>query len=129
MLNQNKFQFDKKGRSVMTKETLEKKQNYTIVPAVNITETAKSYIVSLDMPGALKENIKANIENNTLFISADTVENSLHGVSDVAKQYRREFSLANDIEANTVEARYELGVLTVTLNKKEQFLPKQITIK
>jgi len=112
----------------MTNETLEKKSVHTIVPSVNIVEKPKSYIVTLDIPGAVKENIKAHIENNTLLVSADVAEYFQDETTDSVKQYKREFSLANDIDMNTVDAHYELGVLTVTLNKKEQYLPKQITI-
>lgn len=112
----------------MTNGTMEKKPIHSIIPAVNIVETPKSYVVTLDIPGAVKENIKANIENNILFIMADIAAFAQNENAEIVKQYRREFTLANDIDAHAVEATYELGVLTVKLNKKEQFLPKQITI-
>lgn len=112
----------------MMNGTDEKKPVHSIAPAVNIVETPRSYIVTLDMPGAKKERIKANIENNTLFIAADVTDYLMTEDSEGAKQYRREFSLAENIDMNTVDAQYSLGVLTVTLNKKEQYLPKQITI-
>jgi HSP20 family protein len=112
----------------MPNETIEKKLIHTIVPAVNITETPQSYVVTLDIPGAIKENIKANIENNTLLISADVAEYENRENSESVKQYYREFSLASDIDLQTVNAHYELGVLKVILNKKHQYLPKQITV-
>ncbi len=112
----------------MTNEILDKKTVYTIVPAVNVVETPKSYVVTLDIPGATKEKVKANIENNTLVVSADVEELFQSEQNEAAKQYRREFSLANDIDLNSVDAQYALGVLTITLHKKIQYLPKQITI-
>jgi len=128
MQNQNKFPFDKKERTNMSQNILEKKTVHSIIPAVNIVETPTSYVVTLDIPGAAKDRIKANIENNTLFISADVLELSTPEQSDIAKQYRREFSLAQNIDLNTIDAQYDLGVLTITLNKKQQYLPKQITV-
>ena len=113
----------------MTNGTTETKTIQSIIPAVNITETPTSYIVSLDIPGAVKEKIKANIENDTLVITAEIDDHTLTENTESAKQYHREFSLANDIDVHTVDAQYELGVLKVTLNKKQQYLPKQITIK
>lgn len=110
----------------MTKEI--EKTVHTLVPAVDIVETRKSYIVKLDIPGAVKEKIKAQIEENTLLITADLAEFLQNEETETVKQYRREFSLANDVDLSTVDAQYELGVLTVTLNKKQQFLPKEITI-
>ena len=112
----------------MSNGTIETKPVHSIIPSVNITETSASYIVSLDIPGAVKEKIKANIENNTLVISADVADDVQAEKSESVKQYHREFSLANDIDVQMVDAQYELGVLKVTLNKKQQYLPKHITI-
>ena len=112
----------------MTNVTTETKTIQTIIPAVNITETPTAYIVSLDIPGAVKEKIKANIENDTLVVSAEIANTDQTENAESTKQYHREFSLANDIDVHTVNAQYELGVLKVSLNKKQQYLPKQITI-
>jgi HSP20 family protein len=102
---------------------------HTLVPAVDIVETKNSYIVKLDIPGAVKEKVKAQIEENTLTVTAEVAEYfESDGETELMKEYRREFSLANDVDLNTVDAQCELGVLTVTLNKKPQFLPKEITI-
>ncbi|MDD8017465.1 MAG: Hsp20/alpha crystallin family protein [Bacteroidota bacterium] len=111
----------------MTKEV--EKNFQTIIPPVDIIETKNSYIVKLDIPGAGKEHIKAKIEDNILVVSASIVDQIGTGKeSETMKEYQREFSLANDIDTSTVDAKYELGVLTVTLNKKIQFLPKEIVI-
>jgi HSP20 family protein len=112
----------------MMNGTHEQKNIVPVTPAVNIVETPVSFVVTLDIPGAAKELIKANIENNTLAIVADVVDATASAAGAPAKQYRRDFSLANDIEINSVEAQYELGVLTITLKKKQQYVPKQITI-
>jgi len=102
---------------------------HTLIPAVDIREKKSSYIVTLDIPGADKEQIKAQIENNTLIVTAsiETVAGN-EGSAGIIKEYRREFSLANDVDMHTVEAKYDLGVLSITLNKKAQFLPKEISI-
>lgn len=102
---------------------------HTLVPAVDIVETKGSYIVRLDLPGAAKDTIKAQIEESTLFVSASVADYEGEGKgNEPVKEYRREFSLANDVDLNTIGAQYELGVLIITLNKKPQFLPKEITI-
>ena len=102
---------------------------HTVIPAVDIVETSNSYVVTLDLPGAEKNKIKAQIENSTLTVSAPVERHyGEEKENETVREYRREFSLANDVDVNTVNALYDLGVLTVTLNKKQQFLPKQITI-
>lgn len=101
----------------------------TVVPAVDIVETKNSYVVKLDIPGAKKDQIKAQVEQNTLIVTAPVAEYLKdEKATDFAKEYRREFSLANNVDVNTIDAQFELGVLTITLNKKIQFLPKEITI-
>jgi len=104
------------------------KSVHALVPAVDIVETKNSYMVKLDIPGAAKDKIKAQIEENTLLVTADVSDFAQNEATEIAKQYHREFSLANDIDLNSIDAKYDLGVLTVTLNKKQQFLPKEITI-
>jgi HSP20 family protein len=113
----------------MTKEMVEKRSVHSILPAVNIAETPTSYIVTLDVPGAVKENINAHIENAVLIVTADIADTNQLEETKHVRQYHREFSLANNIDVNSVNAQYDLGVLTLTLNKKQQYLPKNITIK
>jgi len=115
-----------KGEITMTNSA--EKNVYALVPAVDIVETKNSYVVKLDIPGAAKDKIKAQIEENSLVVTADIADFTQGENAETAKQYHREFSLANDINLSSIDAKYELGVLTVTLNKKPQFLPKEITI-
>ncbi len=112
----------------MNNGTVDTKQVHSLIPAVNIVETPKAYVVTLDIPGAVKEKISADINNNVLTVTAAVAEYAAADAAETAKQYRREFTLANDIDVSSVDAQYELGVLTITLHKKEQFLPKQIRI-
>ncbi len=104
------------------------KSIHTLIPAVDIVETKGSYIVKLDIPGAAKDKIKAQVEENTLLVTAELSDFMQPENAEVVRQYHREFSLANDIDVQTIDAKYELGVLTIELNKKAQYLPKEITI-
>jgi len=106
----------------------------TLVPSVDIQELPESYVIRLDIPGAEKESIKAQVDERTLTVVATVAayfkENAgLMYDDSVASEYRREFTLAENIDTQSIEAVYELGVLTVTLRKKQQFLPKEISIK
>ncbi len=102
-------------------------------PAVDIQELADSYVVRLDIPGAEKESIAAQIDKSTLTVSAKIQERFKQetGIAydgSLPTEYRREFSIADDVETQAVDAAYELGVLKITLKKKQQFLPKEIKI-
>lgn len=102
-------------------------------PAVDIQELAESYVVRLDIPGADKESISAHVDQSTLTVSARVEEYfkkdaALFYDDSLATEYRREFTLADNVEPQTVEAVYELGVLKITMKKKQQYLPKEINI-
>ena len=102
-------------------------------PAVDIQELADSYVVRLDLPGADKESITARVNQSMLSVTANVPEYfkrdaELMYDSSLPTEYRREFTLADNVDAQTVEALYELGVLKVTLHKKRQFLPREIKI-
>ncbi len=104
-----------------------------IVPPVDIQETAESYILRLDIPGADKKNISAQINDDTLSVSARVdsyfeKDTALFYDNSMPMEYRREFSLANDVDTTAVNALYDLGVLTLTLKKKQQCLPKEIEV-
>ena len=106
----------------------------TLRPAVDIQELADSYIVRLDVPGADKESITARVDNLTLVVTARVPEYFKRDAEllfddSLPTEYRREFSLAENVDTQSVEAVYDLGVLKVTLRKKSQFLPREIKIK
>lgn len=105
-------------------------------PQVNITETNDAYVLQLAAPGRNKEDFKINIEKNLLTISSET---KAEEVKENEKQIRNEFSLQSfkrsftldeKIEAEKIEAKYENGLLTLTLPKKEEVkLVKQVTVQ
>lgn len=105
-----------------------------IAPSADIQELPQSYVVRLDMPGADRTNIKAQIVDGILTVA---VMVDAHFQKDATLllddslpiEYHRKFSLADDVDQQAVDAAYDLGVLTITLNKKQHFLPRAISIQ
>lgn len=104
-------------------------------PAVNIVETEKNFRIELAAPGLNKEDFNIKVEKDTLSISAkketSTVEGEKVKVREFAyTNFQRNFNLPKTVDAEAIEARYENGVLAVTVPKKEEALPKthQITV-
>jgi HSP20 family protein len=109
----------------------------TFTPQVNIKETNDSYVLDLLAPGRTKEDFKINVEKNILTISS---ENKQDEHKENEKQIRKEFSLQSfkrtftldeQIEADKIEAKYQNGLLTLTLPKKEEvkLMAKQISVQ
>lgn len=105
----------------------------TSLPAVNVKETENGFDVEVAAPGLKKEDFKVEIENDLLIISSEKKEK--HEEKDKDGKYtQREFSYQsfkrsfrlpkNAIDADKVQARYEHGVLHLSLPKREEVKPK-----
>lgn len=110
----------------------------TQLPAVNICESEKNYEVDVVAPGFKKEDFKINMEDEVLTISAEQKKES--GEEGDGKQYsRREytyssftrsFQLPQNTQADSINAKYEDGILKIIIPKAEPKTksPKQISI-
>jgi len=105
-------------------------------PKVNIHETKDAYLLDLSAPGLNKEDFKVNAENGLLTISFEKKEESKsEDVKTIKREFSyggftRSFSLDDKIDVESIEAKYENGVLKLTLPKKEEvkITPKAITV-
>lgn len=103
---------------------------------LDVEETDQSYQVKADMPGVKKEDIQVAIEGNQVTIQAQTVESreerqegKLVRRERYAGQQFRSFSLPQEIDDQAADARYEDGVLSLTLPKKTGGTSKTIAVK
>ncbi len=91
------------------------------VPAVNVTENAENYMVSLAVPGVNKNDLKIDVDGNMITISSETeVEKEEKDEKYTRKEYNynsfsRTFTIPEDVRADSIQARYDNGVLNVTL--------------
>ncbi len=90
----------------------------------DIRETEKEYVVDAELPGVEKENIKLDLRDDVLTISVehnqeinDERENYIRKERRVGK-FSRSFHVEN-VKNEAVTAKYNNGVLTVTLPKEE----------
>jgi len=92
---------------------------------VNIQETDKSFDLSVVAPGVKKEDIKINIDKNVLTISYEHKEEMKEQTSKTLRtefrqrSFKRSFTLNEKIETAGINARYNDGILHVSLPKKE----------
>lgn len=102
---------------------------------VDVTETDQAYEVKADMPGLKKEDIQVAIQGNVVSISATTQQEQeqTRGGLVYSERYSgtqyRSFSLPQEVDDAKTEAKYEDGVLRLTLPKKAGTAKKQITIQ
>lgn len=102
-------------------------------PLTDIVEAEKSLLVTMDMPGVQKENVKIKLENNTLEVEGHIDFSLYQSMNPVYTEYSvghytRKFSLSNSIDSENIEANLANGVLTLTLPKSPEMQPKQIPV-
>ena len=108
------------------------------VPAVNITEHKNEYLVSLAAPGLKKDDFKIDVDGNMLTISSEKEENKEEKDKKFTRKeysyssFSRCFTLPEEINQAKIEAKYEDGVLKISLPRKEGVnkpAAKQIVVK
>lgn len=105
-------------------------------PSCDINETKDHYLVSFDMPGVKKEDIKIEVQGNQLVISGER-QREVRGQDGEATlrhervygKFERTFTLPNSINADKIEAHYENGVLNVALPKAESAKGRTIQVQ
>jgi HSP20 family protein len=103
-------------------------------PPADVLETAQAYQITLDMPGVDPTSIKLSVEKDVLQVSAERRLTTLPTGEELLLSERafgtlaRSFELPTGIDATRVEARYEAGVLTVTLPKREETKARTIPV-
>lgn len=112
---------------VIFKNDFNKTERKGSVP-VNVKETEKGYEIEVVAPGFEKTDLKINIDQDLLTISADTSTSLSVDKTNEAKYIRKEygyssfkrsFTLDEKIDATNIAASYINGVLKLNLPKKE----------
>jgi HSP20 family protein len=102
---------------------------------MDVTENDREYQVRADLPGLKKEDISITISGNQVAVSAEVklekdVEND--GTALLAERYhgkiQRAFSLGQEVDEATAQAKYNDGVLELTLPKKAVATAKRLQV-
>ncbi len=111
--------------------------NYLAPYAVDVREDADHIYVEAELPGFKKDDVDITLENQTLTIAAERKEETQ---GDGAKKgehllherrytrFLRSFTLPPTVDEQSVNAKLNDGVLTITLNKREETKPRKISV-
>jgi HSP20 family protein len=101
------------------------------LPRTNIAEVEDAFVFTMEMPGLDKKDVSVNIEGDTLIVRGEKSEqHEEKGL--IRREYRstkfeRSFNV-NGINRESVKAKMENGILTVTLPKAPDKVGKKIDI-
>ncbi|MCB8944639.1 MAG: Hsp20/alpha crystallin family protein [Ardenticatenaceae bacterium] len=102
---------------------------------LDVTEKGDVYTVKASVPGLNPDDIEITLEDNTLTIQGEYVQEEENENERYHLRERRTGSFSRTVNfpvlvnAAAVEAQYEHGVLTLTVPKAEEVKPKRIGIK
>lgn len=91
------------------------------------------YVLTADLPGVDPGSVDLNVDNGVLTVSAQRTAPSDEGVAWLTSErfygtYRRQLTLGDGIDTTAISARYDNGVLSVTIPVAEKAKPRRIEI-
>ncbi len=104
-------------------------------PAVNIWERNGVSVVTAELPGVDPEKMDISVSGDTATIAGAALQaNFTQGETFLRQErgfgnFKRSIQVPFQIDAQAVEARYDKGILMVTLPRIKDDLPKKIKIK
>jgi len=123
---------------VQDKKELVSKDEKTVparyyVPTTDIFETDDALTMVMELPGVEKHAIDVSVENDVLRIDARIDFAKYEGLEPLYTEYNvghfaRSFALSNKINQREIGAQLDDGVLTLTLKKAKEALPRRIAI-
>ena len=81
----------------------------------DVKDTASAYEIEIELPGVKKENVKAELKNGYLTITASTGSRERY-----AGTCSRSFYVGDEMKQEDIKAKFEDGVLKITVPKKEE---------
>ncbi|SEI77417.1 heat shock protein Hsp20 [Cyclobacterium xiamenense] len=115
-------------------QTNRRRGNTAFVPMVNILESNEAYRIEMGLPGTNREEIKVELDQQVLSISGSAKQNAANEqVHYLTKEFNyhsfsRSFQLPETIDTEQIDARFDNGLLALTLPKREEARRKPIKI-
>lgn len=104
-------------------------------PQTDLSETDDAFHIRLDVPGMEKDDIKINLQNNTLTVSGSRSSERTEEDEEYVRverafgNFHRTFTLPDAVDEESIEAAYDNGVLSIHVPKTEESTRRQIEIQ
>lgn len=106
----------------------------TWTPLADIFEADKEYLIRMELPGVLKEDIKMDFNENVITISGERKTNPSMAHENylrmecVSGKFSRSFSLPQHVDSEKIEGTLRDGILNIRIPKSEKAQKKTIPI-
>lgn len=104
------------------------------VPPVDVSEDPNAVRLTVELPGVRAEDVKLSVENNMLTIRGEKKQESREERGQVRRYERsyglfeRAFALPSTVDQDKIEARFENGILEISIPKSERARPREIPV-
>jgi HSP20 family protein len=105
------------------------------LPALDVYETADKIVVSAELPGLDPKEVEVSVEDSTLTIRGqrhfeqETDEQNYRRIERRYGSFTRSIRLPQTADTEKIDARFDKGMLTVEVPKREEAKPKRIEVK
>ncbi|MBN2655664.1 MAG: Hsp20/alpha crystallin family protein [Spirochaetales bacterium] len=106
----------------------------SVTPAIDFVEGENDYTVKCELPGLEQKDIDVSIASNVLTIKGSKEDNREETKGKYYKKeiwsgsFQRTISLPATVDSEKISAQLKDGLLTITLPRKEETKPKQISV-
>ncbi len=107
----------------------------SFTPAIDVQETDEAYVVEADVPGIGREDVHIEVNEDVLTIRGERKSEheekhkDYHCVERQSGSFRRCITIPGGFKSDAVDAKFEEGVLRVTLPKRDDAKPRRIEVK
>jgi HSP20 family protein len=105
------------------------------VPAADVYEDVQKVALKLEIPGIRADDLDIRVEGRTLTVrgerkfESEEKEENFHRIERRYGSFTRSFTLPATVDTESIDAQSADGVLTISLAKKAEAKPKQITVR
>jgi HSP20 family protein len=106
------------------------------VPPLDVYESGDRYVVSVELPGIEPGDVDVSVEDSTMtikgqrdFFYKDATDESFRRIERRYGQFTRTITLPSTADVEKVDAKFDKGVLTIEVPKREEAKPRKITVK
>jgi HSP20 family protein len=104
------------------------------LPAMDLLEEGDHFVLRADLPGLDESDVNVELEDNVLTISGERKsqqgdsKDGYYRIERASGSFSRSLTLPEGIDAESIQARFEKGVLEVIVPKPEQRKPRRVAI-
>ncbi len=104
------------------------------MPAMDLVETEDHFVLRADLPGMSEDDVKIEFEDGTLTVSGErkaeheSKNEGYYRVERAFGSFSRALTLPDGVDADSIDASFDRGVLEVNIPKPEERKPRRIEI-